>query len=208
MNLQASFCDYVDVSDEIPAGSEAEAILNELLVLRCRRGDADGWRQLVRHWEKRLLYYLRRLLNDERDAWDVLQQTWIDVFRNLRTLENPRALRSWLYRIAYRKAISCRRAKAPDQPSASTTEPTLDDVPDPASEAEDMAFETVEQVHNALDRLSLSHREVITLFFLEEMSIEEISAVLSVPAGTVKSRLHYAKLELRDCLKTRSRYES
>ena len=202
LNLPPAFCDYAVVSEELPSGAEAEAILSELLVLRCKRGDAEGWRQLVRHWEKRLLYYLRRLLNDERDAWDVLQQTWIDVFRNLRTLENPRALRPWLYRIAYRKAISCRRAETADRTPASTAESTLDDVPDPASEADDFAFETAEQVHHALDRLSLAHREVISLFFLEEMSIEEISAVLSVPAGTVKSRLHYAKLELRRLLES------
>jgi len=72
-----------------PPGDESEAILNELLVLRCRRGDPDAWRELVRLWEKRLLYYIRRLLNDERDAWDALQQTWLDAFRNLKMLRNP-----------------------------------------------------------------------------------------------------------------------
>jgi RNA polymerase sigma-70 factor (ECF subfamily) len=59
-------------------------------------------------------------------------------------------------------------------------------------------------VHKALDRLSLSHRQVIALFFLEEMSIDEICDVVGVPPGTVKSRLHYAKLALRRLLEAES----
>jgi RNA polymerase sigma-70 factor (ECF subfamily) len=197
LNLPALLCDYGIVSDTDSAGSEAEAILCELLVLRCRRADPEGWRQLVGHWEKRLFYFLRRLLPDERDAWDALQQTWMEVFRNLRTLNNPRALRAWLYQIAHRRAISLRRAAPHDQ--------FAEDEPiDPDQIArevdDDFSTETAGQIHDAIDRLSLSHRQVITLFFLEEMPIDEIAQVLGVPPGTVKSRLHYAKQALRQLL--------
>jgi len=178
-------------------GGEVEAIQCELLVLRCRRGDADAWREMVGLFERRLLYYLRRLLNDERDAWDALQHTWMEVFRNLRTLKNPRALRPWLYRIAHRRAISLRRGKSRDLPYAEDPD-AVDQI---ATESnDDWQIEDAEQVHRALDRLSLPHRQVITLFFLEEMPIDEIAEVIGVPPGTVKSRLHYAKLALRRLL--------
>ena len=62
---------------------DAEAILCELLVLRCRRGDADAWRDMIGHFERRLLYFVRRLVPDERDAWDVLQQTWMAALRGV-----------------------------------------------------------------------------------------------------------------------------
>jgi RNA polymerase sigma-70 factor (ECF subfamily) len=183
-------------------GGEVEAIQCELLVLRCRRGDPEAWRELVGLFERRLLYYIRRLLSNERDAWDALQQTWMEAFRNLRTLREPRALRPWLYRIAHRRAISLRRAKIRDLPEAD--DPVdVEQVAEQATEAE-WKLDAAEHVHQALDRLSLSHRQVITLFFLEEMSIDEICDVVGVPPGTVKSRLHYAKLALRRLLQAES----
>jgi RNA polymerase sigma-70 factor (ECF subfamily) len=198
LNLAATFCDYADVSHTDPAGNDAETILCELLVLRCRRGDPEGWRQLVGHWERRLLYYLRRLLADERDAWDALQQTWMEVFRNLRILKNPGALRPWLYQIAHRRAISLRRSAPRDQ--VAEDDPIDADQIAAESSDDDFSPETADQIHHAIDLLSLPHRQVITLFFLEEMPIDEISQVLGVPPGTVKSRLHYAKLALRRLL--------
>ncbi|HSZ57819.1 MAG TPA: RNA polymerase sigma factor [Tepidisphaeraceae bacterium] len=203
MNLRHLCGDYVHVSDSGRAmGGEVEAIQCELLVLRCRRNDPDAWREMVGLFERRLLYYIRRLLGDPRDAWDALQQTWMEVFRNLRTLQNPRALRPWLYRIAHRRAISLRRATTCDlpEPDGSVDVEQLADEPADA----DWNIETAQQIHRALDRLSLPHRQVITLFFLEEMPIDEIADVVGVPPGTVKSRLHYAKLALRRLLEAES----
>ena len=60
-----------------------------------------------------------------------------------------------------------------------------------------LELEDAEQVHRGLASLSRPHREVLTLFFLEDMSVEEVASVLGVPPGTVKSRLHYAKRSLR-----------
>lgn len=179
-------------------GGEVEAIRCELLVLRCRRGEADAWHELVGLFERRLLYYLRRLLPDQRDAWDALQQTWMEAFRNLRTLREPRKLRPWLYRIAHHRAISLRRARSRDLPEADDPADVEQVADDPG--VDEWKLDAAEQVHRALDQLSLSHRQVIALFFLEEMSIDEVAEVTGVPPGTVKSRLHYAKLALRRLL--------
>ena len=176
---------------------ESERVFNELLVLRCRRGDASAWRDLIRHWERRLFYYVRRIVGGERDAWDVLQQTWLAAYEALPTLDEPRALRAWLYRIAHRRAISHLRrvGAAPDAGAADLGDAA--GVPDGGADDPSFPAEAAEAVHAALSTLSLAHREVLTLHFLEDASVEEVAAVLDVPAGTVKSRLFHAKRALR-----------
>ncbi len=147
-------------------------------------------------WEPRLLYYLRRLVPQEADAWDALQRTWLAVYRDLRRLKDPKALRTWLYRVARNQAAThCRRQFR--------HEARRDDGADLANIAGpdwSPALEDAERVHKALAALSLPHREVITLQFLEQMTIDEIAAITKTPPGTIKSRLHYAKLALKGLL--------
>jgi RNA polymerase sigma-70 factor (ECF subfamily) len=179
---------------------ESEKILGELLVLRCRRGDTAAWRELIRHWEPRLFYYVRRLVGGERDAWDVLQQTWLAPYKALPSLREPRALRQWLYRIAHRRAISHLRhvGAAPDAGAADID--AAAEVPDSGFDDPTFASDAAERVHAGLSELSLAHREGLTLHFLEDASVEEIASVLDVPAGTVKSRLFHAKRALREVI--------
>ena len=176
---------------------DSETILGELLVLRCRRGDAAAWRDLIGRWERRLFYYVRRLVGGERDAWAVLQQTWLAAYRAMPSLHEPRALRAWLYRIAHRQAVSHLRRTGATPDAAAEPLDALSDVPD-----DEIAFpaETAERVHAGLSTLGFAHREVLTLHFLEEMPVAEIAAVLDVPAGTVKSRLFHAKRALRSAI--------
>ena len=182
---------------------DAEAILCELLVLRCRRGDAAAWREVIALFERRLFYYLRRLVGDaERDAWDVLQHTWMEAYRGIHRLAEPRALRTWLYRIGHCQAVSHGR-RAGREMRATDDATDVGDLPADAGGADAdpiAAAEAAEQVHAGLARLSLPHREVLTLHFLEDLPVDEIATVLGVPPGTVKSRLHYAKRALRDAL--------
>jgi RNA polymerase sigma factor (sigma-70 family) len=175
---------------------DTDAVARELLALRCRRGDRAALEELIRTWERPLLYFLRRLVPDEADAWDVLQQTWVRVLRGIGSLDDPRGLAPWLYRVARNTAFSHARSLGPpheplkDRPDARAADPVSGCV----------EFEDAERVHRGLLSLSLAHREVLMLFFLEDLSVEEVATVLGVPPGTVKSRLHYAKLALRKVL--------
>lgn len=176
--------------------SDADLILCEILVLRCQRRDSSAAEELVGLFEKPLLYFLRRLVRSEDDAWDLLQETWISVFRALPSLRDARALPAFLYRTARNHAVAHLRHRQADfrlyaavDVSESYTEP------EPTFTAEDAAA-----VHAALDKISLPHREVLTLFFLEDLSTAEIAAVLGIPPGTVKSRLHHAKKNLKAIL--------
>jgi RNA polymerase sigma-70 factor, ECF subfamily len=175
---------------------EKDLIYQELLVLRCQRGDKVALSEVVRIWEKPLFYFIRRLVDEEHDAWDILQQTWLKVMRGISGLKEPRNLAPWLYRIARNNAITLghlqnvQRDKLEGYPAGSEA---LED-------ATPRMIDDAEQIHHGLLQLSLPHREVLTLFFLEDMTIDEIAHVLDIPAGTVKSRLHHARHALRDVL--------
>ena len=174
----------------------AEAIYQELLALRCRRGEKAALEELVRTWEPRLLYFIRRLVDEEQDAWDVLQQTWLRVLSGIGALREPRSLGSWLYRVARHAAFNHGQVRA-------TYRRFLKDyhASAPGGEAPDRDdFETAEQLHRGLVQLPVPHREVLSLFFLEDFSIDEVAQILEVPSGTVKSRLHHAKKALRAVL--------
>jgi RNA polymerase sigma-70 factor (ECF subfamily) len=172
---------------------DKQAVLQELLVLRCARGERQALEELIREWQDRLFYFLRRLVPTEEDAWDVLQQTWLRVLRGIRTLKEPDRLPVWLYQVARCAALSHLRSHYRDR-SRVEEERDLSAV---AATDESDEFDNWEQVHTSLGHLSLAHREVLTLHFLEDFSVEQMADILDVPPGTIKSRLHYAKRALK-----------
>jgi RNA polymerase sigma-70 factor, ECF subfamily len=144
-------------------------------------------------YDRRLLYFVRRVLGETEEAFDVVQSVWLHVHRKLPTLGSPAAFRVWLYRIAHAQALSVLRRQS--------RQPVVVDHVSDDELAEDRpgegTFADAERVHAALGGLSVDHRRVLTLRFLEDMTIEDIAAVLECSPGTVKSRLHYAKAALR-----------
>ena len=176
--------------------TKKQTIYYELLVLRCKRGQKDALQELVGTWENKLFYYIRRMVDEEQDAWQILQDTWVKVISNIKKLRDPKKLPSWLYTIARNTALSHLRKKYKRQ-ALFEPDTNVRNLEDPAN---NIAFEDVRQVHFGLAKISLHHREVLTLFFLQDLSIEEIAEVLQIPPGTVKSRLHHAKRALKAIL--------
>ena len=176
--------------------TDKEAIYYELLVLRCRQGQKNAFEDLIRMWEKRLFYYIRRLVDDEHDAWQILQETWVKVLRSIRKIREPQKLPAWLYITARNTAISHLRNEYVRQYSLENN----DNISSEIGTEQILRIDDAEQVHYGLARLSLPHREVLTLFFLQDLSLDEVAAVLDVPVGTVKSRLYYAKRAMKKVL--------
>lgn len=175
---------------------EKNRIQEEWLVLRCQLGESDAYNALLTLMEKRLFYFIRRLVATEADAFDVLQEVWLTVFRKINKLRDSKAFRSWIYRIAHDLAITIIQKEIhQEKVQGSYDNAILSNDERPFPEFEDSA-----RIHRALDKLNYAHREVLTLFFLEEMSYEEIGHVVGCPVGTVKSRMHYAKKELQSLL--------
>jgi RNA polymerase sigma-70 factor (ECF subfamily) len=172
--------------------AESDRLYERLLVLRCQAGDEQAFAEIVRAYDPRLRYFLLKLLANPEAAEDAAQDVWLDVYRGLVRLREPKAFRAWLYRLARDRAFRQLRKTHPMQA-------LLDDSNIAIAEDSDEGFskEDAEQIHRALDTLSPEHREVLVLRFIEDLSYDEIGRITGCRPGTVKSRIHYAKQTLR-----------
>jgi len=168
-----------------------EQALQHAVVLRCQLGDRRALEELYLRHDRRMAYYLRRLLGRD-DVDDVRQEVWLTVVRQIARLRHPEAFVVWLYRIARNCAFSGRTG------GLATNEPptALEDLPD-TEEDDPFTPEHAERIHRGLNQLSAGHREVLVLRFMEDLSYEQIAEVTATHIGTVRSRLHHAKLALR-----------
>jgi len=178
----------------MPATDGLERIEERLTVLCAQQGNRAAFSRLVDLYDRRLLYFIHRILGEADGDLDVLQSVWLNVHRHLGKLKSPDAFRVWLYRIAHDQAVTELRRQSRWPLPVGDVEITQagDD-----ARLDTAAFDNAELVHKAMHDLSFDHRRVLTLRFLEDMSIEEIAAVTGQSSGTVKSRLHYAKHALR-----------
>lgn len=171
-------------------------VQENLWVLSAQKGDQAAFRNLVDAYDRRLVYFIRRFERDVDKALDIVQEVWLTVARKIAKLESPDVFRAWLYRIAHAKVVTSirleMRAKAVSQ--------TLRLNAFKPESNQQKTVEVAQLVHLALDRISVEHREVLTLRFLESMNLEEIAEVLACPIGTVKSRMHYAKQTFRQAV--------
>ena len=179
--------------------SSKQTILWELLVVRCQRGDSGAFRELIDAWERPLVYYIRRLLGSRGVEWDVLQEVWLRVFRGIGSLREPRTLPVWLYRITRRAAMRYLR-ETYAEPAIDQSVADLDAIEVEIDQRLHFSPDEAEHVHRALEKIPLPFREVLTLHFLEDLSVNEVADVIGIPAGTVKSRLYHAKRALREAL--------
>ena len=177
-------------------GTQKEVIYYELLVLRCQREDKGALEELIHSFERQIFYYIKRLVGNEADAWNILQETWIKVIHSIKQIRDPKRLPAWLYSIARKTSTSHLRSKY----SKETLLDCTTDIAEIEDSDENLSFDNAQQVHYGLNKISLSHREVLTLFFLHDLTLEQIADVLNISIGTVKSRLHYAKHALKEVL--------
>lgn len=180
-----------------------QSVQLELLVLRCQRGEREAFDELVRDWERPLFFYVRRLVAHEDEAWQILQEVWLQVLRGIGSLRDPNRLPVWLYVVARHVVTSHHRtefARERLRDAVEAIEPCQSQ-----GEDEQASFDDAELVYHGLARVSRVDREVLTLFFLQDLSVAEVAQVLEIPPGTVKSRLFKAKKALRDVLENEGR---
>lgn len=176
-----------------------ERVKEEWIAVRCQLGESEAFRELIDIMEARLSYYIRRFINDEHTACDILQEVWLVVFQKIKSLRNVSAIRSWLYRITHDKIANYLRDKRIEEKAL--TGLAYQETDKEITFSEDEARE----IHQLLDKISPVHREVLVLYFIENMEYEEIAKVTECSIGTVKSRLYYAKNALRVLLSKESK---
>jgi RNA polymerase sigma-70 factor (ECF subfamily) len=180
--------------------SEEAAKSQTMLVLLAQAGDRAALEELLREAYGQLRRYVNYLVGTEF-AEDVLQETSLQIFRKLKHLREPAVFRAWTFRIASRIAFaqmkSARRWSALEEAPVERMmfEERLGEGPD-------------EGFLDMVERVSPASRAVLLLRYQQDLSLEETAAILEVPVGTVKSRLHYGVTMLRNYFNAeRKRYE-
>ena len=165
---------------------------DELLVIRCQLGERAAFDELVERWYPPVWMYLRRVAGGDEAARDVAQDVWLRALRGIGRLRDGSKLRPWLFGIARRALMDRLRQQYTTRGDSDVDVEAL-----PAGAFSDDSRDEMTAMEDELARLPVIEREVLTLFYLREMSLAEVAEVLDVPVGTVKSRLFRARQLLR-----------
>ena len=167
------------------------------LVAKIAQGDGSAFETLYRSLEAPLYRFVQLRLNDPHRSADIIHDVFLEIWRNAAAFRGQSSARTWIFAIAWRKVMDVFR-----QGDKVTFQETLPEQIDDTIDAEQAisAAEDSRALRECLKGLSAEHRIAVELTFFEELSYSEISEVLKVPEGTVKSRVFHAKQLLLRCL--------
>lgn len=166
-------------------------------ITRILDGETEYFSVLLDRYSRPLYSLIVQIVGCPEDAEELLQDVFLKAFRNLSGYKRESKLSTWLYRIAYNEAISATRKKK--QEFLYIEESTINNVPDEkADEVIDLAGdeEQINRLVSAIDHLSGEEKALITLFYYEDKSIEEISEVMKLSVSNVKVRLHRTRKKI------------
>lgn len=172
-------------------------IYTEWLVLKAQEGDEDAFAKLYKEWtpDFQRLAYIQ--IKEQRDIDEIVQTTWISIARNLTKLNDPACFPRWAFRILECRCIDWIRTLANQRQKRAGIHPE-EYIEEPNKNEND----ETELLQEGIDALDQETRKLIHLFYIQDLSVAEISEVLGIPNGTVKSRLSKA----RETLKSKINY--
>jgi len=176
------------------------------LIEACRAGNTEAFGVLVTRYQDRLYPTIFRLTGCADEARDLLQDAFLRAFEKLDRFQGESSFYTWIYRIAVNLALSGRRRRRPvlrlsREPGGVPIDPPYDSAEsDPSAPLQ--RAERDRMIQDALNALAPDHRAVVVMKEFDGLQYEEIGAMLEIPIGTVRSRLHRARCELRDRLKS------
>lgn len=171
------------------------------LISDLRAGKEDAYQTLYELYGDQVYMLSLGILQNEADAQDVVQKTFFHVYRKLYTLKNDKCFLKWLMKIASNEALMTLRQRKPvesygDQPDDIRSDILQDDTVLPENAAEQS--EEADRLRAIIARLPEAQRRTLTLYYYHEMKISEIAEIMECSEGTVKSRLRYARLRVKD----------
>jgi RNA polymerase sigma-70 factor (ECF subfamily) len=184
---------------QVPGAANLPETTDAQLIAAAQRGDAAAYGAIVRKYHTRLCSSLWHVCGSREAAEDAAQEAFLRAYLKLSNYTGASAFYTWLYRIAVNAIISDHR-KRKTQVCTEHNRLLCDQSQRDNSERPDdplLRDERVKQVRQALNSLSSEHRTILVLREMENCDYDEISSLLNVPIGTVRSRLHRARLELR-----------
>lgn len=176
------------------------------LIRQLQRGDLATLGELYELFKDTVYRTALAITRDKHAAEDILQECFVRLYHYAASVDADRPLKPWLYRVVVNLSYDWFSKKPKLQP--------LDDVlewlsglpsvfPSPDHKAEERELHSM--VRDVIAELPMSHQAVVVLFYLENLSVEEVAEVVELPVGTVKSRLYHARKRLRDALVQRQR---
>jgi RNA polymerase sigma-70 factor (ECF subfamily) len=181
---------------------QVEADSDMDIVRRVQAGEVAAFDQLVLKYRSRVYGVVYNLTSNREDASDLTQDAFIKSFQSINRFQGQSSFFTWLYRIAVNSTLthlrknrlrtffSFEKINTDDKVSAEVIAALTDDT---GADHETFARELQEKLNEAMQKLSISHRTVITLFEIDSLSHQEIAEIMNCSVGTVRSRLHYAK---------------
>ncbi len=174
------------------------------MIAGCKKGSRDAFNELVLKYQKQVFNIAYGMLSDYEDASDAAQEVFVKVYRSIASFKGQASFTTWLYRICanvcndilrkrQRRGISISLDAEESDSGAPSEIPSSEPTPEESLEQN----ERQRAVRDAINSLSAEYREVIVYSDLQQLSYDEISAILRCPVGTVKSRLNRARNALR-----------
>lgn len=181
---------------------------DDQLVKRAVGGDEQAYRELVEKYERALYFHILKMIKDKEQVEDLVQETFVKAFDNLKSYSTNYAFSTWLYRIATNHTIDYLRKKklqtmSIDDPVKTKEGDMRMQLPDESAETDRKIIRKQRQnmVREAIKDLPPKYRRVIEMRHMEEKSYQEIADVLELPLGTVKAHIFRARELLYKLLK-------
>ena len=172
-------------------------------ILSAQKGDHAAFEQLLLLYQQKLYHLALRTCGNPQDAEEAVQEAFLSAWKNLPSFRGDSSFSTWLYRLTVNACNDLfRKNKAAATLVALEDEESALQIPDlaPGPEEQAQRKETQQSVQDALQQLSPEHRQVLLLRELQQLCYDEIAAVLDMDLGTVKSRIHRARNQLREIL--------
>jgi RNA polymerase sigma factor, sigma-70 family len=179
-------------------------VLEARLARLALKGDQRAFAELVGLYQDKLFHMAYRMLYNRQEAEDVVQETFLRVYKNLERYDESLKFSTWIYRIATNLCIDRLRKRKPSYSldAESTDHEGLDGysmIPsdDRTPESELLLSETQRIIHDSIDSLPPKYKTIMMLRYIQEMSLQEIGDVLDMPVTTIKTRVHRGREFLR-----------
>lgn len=181
---------------------------DEKIVSMVTEGDKDLFGELIDRYEAKLTRYVKRFTQQEEDVSDVMQIVFIKAYTNLQSFDTSRSFNSWIYRIAHNESVTHLKKRGGEKVSFIDFD-TFFPHPFAKEEADTLALSREDKDHleKSLADISPKYREVLVLYYYDELSYQEIADVLRIPTATVGVRIKRGKDALHKVLEN-NHYQS
>ncbi len=196
-NLQILSTEYSKVKDKFK-------LSDEKLILRFQEGDINAYNELVKRYKDRLLNFVFRYFNNREQAEDVVQETLIKLYTHASYYKNIAKFSTWIFTIAKNNALTeLRKNKRKQTDSLWTDDGKVIDI-----NSNDQTLDrrvqneiAVDQLNKFLEEIPENFRMAVVLRDFQELSYDEISKILEIPIGTIKSRINRGRIQLAEKMK-------